>query len=95
MEREPIAVQDVKEGEGTMTRIVVDADLLEKLGSLIQPTELCDAKGRVLARLTPVYDPAEFGPLEPQVSDEELARREKSTARRYSTAEVLKHLEQL
>lgn len=78
-----------------MTRVILDSKLREKLCDLHQPLELCDERGCVLARLTPVYDPAEYGPLEPQVSEEELRRREQSNEKRYTTAEVLAHLEKL
>ncbi len=78
-----------------MERIVVDAELLEKLRQLTVPLELCDAQGHVLARLNPVYDPALWGPLVPQVSEEELDRREKANEKRYTTAEVLEHLRSL
>lgn len=78
-----------------MTRIVVDASLRERLHDLARPLELCDDEGRVLARLMPVYDPEEYGPLEPPVSEEELDRRERSSEKRYTTEEVLRHLEQL
>lgn len=78
-----------------MTRIVVDASLREKLQDFAQPLELCDDDGRVLARVMPVYDPEEYGPLDPPISDEELDRRESSSERRYTTEDVLRHLEQL
>lgn len=78
-----------------MTRIVVDAVLRERLQDLSQHLELCDDEGRVLARLTPVYDPEEYGPLDPPISEEELDRRSKSSEKRYTTDEVLRHLEQL
>ena len=78
-----------------MTRIVVDALLRERLQGFAAPLELCDDEGRVLARLTPVYDPEEYDPLDPPISEEELDRREKSSDRRYTTEEVLRHLEQL
>ena len=77
-----------------MTRIVLDSDLESKLLNLTQPLELCDKAGRVRARVTPIYDPAEHGPLEPQISEEELRRREKSD-KWYTTAEVLAHLRSL
>ncbi len=77
-----------------MTRIILDAALREKLNNLLQPMELCDEEGRVLARLTPVYDPAEYGPLEPQISEEELRRREQSH-KWYTTEQVLAHLKSL
>lgn len=78
-----------------MTRIVVDASLREKLHGFDRPLELCDDAGRVLARVMPVYNPDEYGPLDPPISDEELDRREASSERRYTTEEVLRHLEQL
>jgi hypothetical protein len=78
-----------------MTRIIVDALLRERLQNLAAPLELCNDEGRVLARLTPVYDPNEYGPLEPQVSEEELDRRSKSPEKRYTTEEVLRHLKQV
>lgn len=78
-----------------MTRVTVDSLLREKLQDLTRPLELCDDAGRVLARLTPVYDPNEYGPLDPPISDEELDRRSKSSEKRYTTDEVLRHLEQL
>jgi len=53
-------------------RIILDNSLREKLHNLDQPLELCDETGRVLARVTPYYDPAEYGPLEPQISEEEI-----------------------
>jgi hypothetical protein len=74
-----------------MTRVVLDASLREKLHQLIQPLELCDEDGKVLARLTPVYSASEYGPLEPQISDEEIQRRIKSD-KWHTTAQVLTHL---
>lgn len=78
-----------------MTRVVLDSALREKLCDLLHPLELCDERGRVLARLMPVCDPAEYGPLEPQVSEEELLRRSQSDEKTYTTAEVLSYLENL
>lgn len=78
-----------------MTRLVLDSVTLEKLLYLVEPLDLCDDSGRRRAVLTPVYDSEEYGPLEPQVSEEELQRRENSTEPRYSIGEVLRHLEQL
>lgn len=75
-----------------MTRLVLDAGTLEKLLYLAEPLDLCDGSGRVRAVLTPVYDPEKYGPLEPQVSEEELRRRENSAEPRYSIQEVLRHL---
>jgi hypothetical protein len=68
--------------------------LREKLHNLDQPLELCDETGRVIARLTPVYNRADYGPLEPQVSEEELRRREQS-GKWHTTEQVLAHLKNL
>jgi hypothetical protein len=77
-----------------MTKVVVDKSLLEKLHSLTQPLELCDESGCILARVTPVYDPKLYGPLEPTISEEEIQRRIKSD-KWYTTEEVLNHLKNL
>jgi hypothetical protein len=76
-----------------MTRILLDDILRSKLLDLRQPLELCDTTGKVLARVTPTADAAERGGSEPQLSEEELQRREQEPD--YSTAEVLAHLEKL
>lgn len=78
-----------------MTRIILDSSVSEQLSKLGQPAELCDATGKVLGRFVPLIDLSEWEPVSPDISDEELERRAKSTEKRYSTAEVLKHLEQL
>jgi hypothetical protein len=77
-----------------MTQIILDAALQKKLHDLVEPLELCDEAGRVLARVTPVYDPALYGPLEPQISEEEIRRREQSE-KWYTTEQVLAHLKSL
>jgi hypothetical protein len=78
-----------------MTRVVLDAELRSKLLNLSQPLELCDESGRILARVTPSIDPAEYGPLEPQITREELDRRIRNKGKTYTTQEVLAHLESL
>ena len=78
-----------------MTRIIVGATLSEKLHHLNELVELCDESGRVLGRFLPVFDLAQYEPLTPQVSEEELRRRELSRKKRYTTAEVLVYLEKL
>jgi hypothetical protein len=78
-----------------MTRVLVDDTMLQKLHNLRQPLELCDATGKVLAEVMPKFDPSEWEPVEPQLSEEELRRRESSSKRTYTTAEVLAHLERL
>jgi hypothetical protein len=78
-----------------MTRIVLDASLRQKLQDLREPLELCNESGQVLARLIPILDRSRYGPLEPQVSEEELLRRSQSDEKTYTTAEVLAFLEKL
>ena len=78
-----------------MTRITVDAALSTRLHGIDQMVELCDASGAVLGRFLPQIDLSRYEPLEPQISEEELSRRARSDERTYTTAEVLRHLEQL
>jgi hypothetical protein len=78
-----------------MTKIVLDTFLLEKLQHLEHPLDLCDDSGRVRAHVTVVYDPEEYGPLEPQVSEDELRRRQQSSEPRYNIDDVLRHLDEL
>ena len=78
-----------------MTRIVVDDTILSKLQNLVQPLELCDKSGRVLARVLPSLDPGLYDGLEPRISREEFERRKLEKDKSYSTAEVLEHLEKL
>ena len=78
-----------------MSRVMIESAFSSKLECLVQPVELCNESGRVIGRFTPKLDPAKFGPLEPQVSSEELRRRSLSNEKRYTTSEVLAHLEKL
>jgi hypothetical protein len=78
-----------------MTRVIVDEALLSKLLNLSQPLELCNASGKVLARLLPTFDPSLYENLEPNISKEELERRRQNKGKTYSTAEVLAYLEKL
>ena len=82
-----------KAEEGTITRVIVNETLRSILHNLSLPLELCDESGRVLGRLFPSADPNQYGPLEPQVSEEELDRRDNAQEKRYTTTEVLAHLE--
>lgn len=78
-----------------MTRVIVDEMLRNKLLNFSHPLELCDETGRVLGRVIPTVDLSQYEPLEPQVSEEELDRREQANEKRYTTAEVLAYLEKL
>lgn len=74
-----------------MTRITLDPQLLQQLHALTEPAELCDQQGRIIGRFVPQVDASAYAPLDPQVSEDELRRREQS-ADWYTTAEVLGHL---
>lgn len=72
-----------------MSRIVVDAKLREKLLQVVQPIELIDAGGHVLGRFLP--EASQFD-LDPNISDEELCRREQVGGGR-ALSEILRDLE--
>ncbi|MFQ5731402.1 MAG: hypothetical protein ACE5KM_05540 [Planctomycetaceae bacterium] len=78
-----------------MTRITLDPDLRSRLNDLKEPVELCDEAGRVVGRVFPIIDVGDYELAEPGVNVEELRRREQADARRYSTDEVLEHLENI
>ncbi len=74
-----------------MTRITIDESLRKKLHDLCEPLELCDADGRLLARVTPIGDLSEYEPWEPEMmTAEEIQRR--LAEKRYTTEQVLAHL---
>jgi len=76
-----------------MGHIVVDAALPQKLLTCNQPLILCDPSGRVLGRFVPeqfaAYAPKD---LKPQISEEELRRREQEVGGR-TLAEIMADLE--
>jgi hypothetical protein len=72
-----------------MIKITVDTDLRNKLYNFTQPLEFCDEAGHVLARMTPAVDLSEWEPVTPDISEDELARREQNKEKRYTTTEVL------
>ena len=78
-----------------MSQFILDANSISQLATLTGPVELCDPSGRVLGRFVPKIDLSEWEIVGPELTEEELDRREKSTERRYSTAEVIAHLENL
>jgi hypothetical protein len=77
-----------------MTRITVNGEFSSKLQELVEEVELCDPSGRVLGRFVPEFDPSQWELAEPEISEEELQRREQSTEW-YTTEEVLAHLKSL
>lgn len=78
-----------------MSQFVLDASSIHKLPTRTQPVDLCDTSGRVLGRFVPKFDPSEWEIIGPELSDEEVRKLLESGQRRYTTAEVIKHLENL
>lgn len=71
-----------------MTRVVVDSATLTKLREAQQTLEVCDDFGRVVGHFVPTADRSRCSALEPQVSEEELDRRQRLGGGR-SLAEIL------
>jgi hypothetical protein len=82
-------------GEPFMTHMVIDTTLSARLNQVSQPVTLCDPAGRVLGRFFPSDDMSEWEAIGPQISDAELDRRMKSKEKRFTTTEVIAHLESL
>jgi hypothetical protein len=78
-----------------MIQIVFDATASSKLNDLSNIVEFCDPSGRVLGRFIPLIDISDWEPLSPEATEEELDLRERAGEKRYTTAEVLAHLEKL
>jgi hypothetical protein len=80
-----------------MTKILIDADLGNKLQHPAHAVELCDESGRVFGRFLPALDSSLCEGLQSPISKEELQRRKlnKGTGKTYNTAEVLEYLEKL
>jgi hypothetical protein len=93
MKREKTALS--RRRDEVMTRVVVTETLRGLLHNLSQPLELCDEAGRVLGRVFPAADLSQYEPWEPTFNADELRRQEQSNEKRYTTAEVLAHLEKL
>lgn len=74
-----------------MAQILIDPQLQKQLQALTETVELCDEQGRIIGRFVPQIDQGVYIPLTPQVSEDELRRREDSTDW-FTTAEVLDHL---
>ena len=72
--------------------IIVDEQMRAKLVKSNAPALLCTADGTVLGYFTPPA-PLEKFKLQPQISEEEMARRMADTASpTYTTEEVMRHL---
>lgn len=73
--------------------LVLDEDLLTRLGDLSKPLRLVNQAGQVIANLTPEQSPSETNPFHP-FTREEIEEAEKP-GRRYTYAEVKAHLKSL
>jgi hypothetical protein len=78
--------------QNAMTRIVLDAIMLEKLNYLTEPLELCDESGQVLGSLLPAGKTAHVDQTGPRISMEELQRRRLAKNNTRSTEVVLAYL---
>jgi hypothetical protein len=76
-----------------MTQIILDPSVASKLHALNHPVELCDPSGQVLGRFIPVIGLSEWEPMGPEITEQELEQRANSNEKRYTTAEVISHLE--
>ncbi len=78
-----------------MSQFILDANSIHALTALTQPVDLCDPSGKVLGRFVPRINSAEWEILGSEPSEDELRKREQSQGKRYTTAEVISHLESL
>ena len=60
-----------------MRIVIVDSHTCEKLVSVQSPVELCDDSGILSGHFIPSPDPRTQFQLDPQISEEELDRRER------------------
>ena len=78
-----------------MSQFILNANSIPQLATSTQPVELCDASGKVLGRFVPKIDLSEWEIVGGEPTEEELQRAEQSKGKRYTTAEVIAHLESL
>jgi hypothetical protein len=74
-----------------MTKLIIDAQLLDKLKALREETEFCDEKGHVIGRFSPATGTDEFEFIVPELTKEELERRRSEPSR--TLAEIMAGLE--
>ena len=74
-----------------MAPIQLDAALASRLHQYTHAVDLCDPSGKVLGQFVPAADMSQWEPVSPEVSEDELDRREKSTEW-YSFDEVMARL---
>ena len=77
-----------------MNAYILPDQVVIDLRTIDQATQLCDGAGHPLGLFLPATDPSAYEADEPELSDEELDRV-KNSSEWYSTAEVLRRLENL
>jgi hypothetical protein len=75
-----------------MSKLTLPAAIRGQFERLHEPTDLVDEDGRAIGRFVPQ---SELERLTRPVSEDELRRRLAANEKRYSTAEVIRHLESL
>jgi hypothetical protein len=75
-----------------MTRLVLNRDILSKIGPLDQSLEICDDSGHTLGFFKPLTDQEHYHDLQPLISREEIERRKQIKEGR-SLKEILADLE--
>lgn len=77
-----------------MDRIVLDPALVERIRASMQSVEVYDSAGNVVGLFVPKIDPLDYKAFGPEIDEDEIRRRIASKAPRYTTAEVIRDLEQ-
>jgi hypothetical protein len=74
-----------------MNQIIADQSMTRQLGGLVEPCVIVDTTGHKLGLFCPEVDRSLYESVEPSVSSEELARRERAGGGR-SLSEILADL---
>ena len=77
-----------------MDKTTLNSAMVEQLRNVTASIDVCDETGNVIGFYSPKIDPSQYD-FGPELSDEEIQRRLNSKGPRYTTAEVLRHLEGL
>ncbi len=75
--------------------VIADEQMRAKLGNSSEPVMICAADGTVLGYFTPTTPALTKLKLQPQISEEEMARRMADPSPGYTTEEVLSYLKSL
>src|SRR5262245_28097689 len=75
-------------------RIVLNSALADRIRASMQSVEVYDSNGQVVGLFVPKIDPLGYQAFGPEIDDDEIRRRIASKEPRYTTAEVIRDLEQ-